>query len=77
MPNKDWTSDSSSFFQLRRTVFAKTATTVKNGKKWYGNSSNRDSSVVFENRQNFQQPIKPFNTKKMDLCFCQPFRPNS
>jgi hypothetical protein len=53
MPQKDLTSNGESSFAMGRQQFRSTDTNAKKdslGKKWYGNSSSRDSSAILQKR---------------------------
>jgi hypothetical protein len=61
MPIKDITSDSSNLYGLGRKIFSKTDnSTTPPYKKWYGNSTSRDSSFVSKKKTDISIGKKTF-----------------
>jgi hypothetical protein len=85
MPQKDITSDNTSSFSMGRRQYVRTLgvdTTLVNGnmhntlqnqvqKKWYGNSSVRDSSKVLYNKVRNEIGNGSLNASKVDMSFTE------
>ena len=70
MPQKDLTSDGTDNFAITRNEYVKTHTeNPQTKKKWYGNSTNRDSSVFIREKQINEIGVGSLNAKKVPFSF--------
>lgn len=68
MPLKDNTSNNDSSFALNRNALQRTSTVIGNNKKWYGNSTTRDSSSIVRSKH-LQSAMSTMNSNKSKMAF--------